>query len=80
MSADCDGCPCLHMATCIGALPEREAAALQLVKLLLEAGADSIQRCVRCWWECQLCACVRVAEKERVGACTGTGAIELDQN
>ncbi|KAF6259471.1 Arginase/deacetylase [Scenedesmus sp. NREL 46B-D3] len=41
---DCDGCPCLHMATCTGALPEREAAALQLVKMLLEAGADSIQR------------------------------------
>jgi ankyrin repeat protein len=47
VSADCDGCPCLHMATCTGALPGREAAALQLVQLLLEAGADSIQRCAR---------------------------------
>lgn len=45
VSVDCDGCPPLHMATCTGALPGREDAALQLAKLLLEAGADSIQRC-----------------------------------
>ncbi|WIA10571.1 hypothetical protein OEZ85_010758 [Tetradesmus obliquus] len=44
VSVDCDGCPPLHMATCTGALPGREDAALQLAKLLLEAGADSIQR------------------------------------
>jgi hypothetical protein len=44
VSADCDGCPCLHLAVCNGALPGREGVALQLVQLLLAAGADPMQR------------------------------------
>lgn len=44
VSADCDGSPCLHLAVCSGALPGREGAALQLVQLLLDAGADPMQR------------------------------------
>lgn len=46
VSVDCDGCPCLHLATCTGALAACESTALQLVSLLLEAGADPIQRWV----------------------------------
>ncbi len=44
MATACDGCPPLIMAVCIAALAEKRAAALALVQLLLQAGADVLQR------------------------------------
>jgi hypothetical protein len=44
VAADCDGCPALVVAICTALLPGREAAAAQLVQLLLDAGADPMQR------------------------------------
>lgn len=45
VQAECDGCPALILAVCTAALAGRGAAALQLVQMLLEAGADPMQRC-----------------------------------
>jgi hypothetical protein len=44
VQADCDGCPALLLAVSTAVLPGRAAAALELVQLLLEAGADTMQR------------------------------------
>jgi hypothetical protein len=44
VQAECDGCPSLILAVCTAALPGRQAAVLELVQLLLEAGADPMQR------------------------------------
>lgn len=48
VAAECDGCPPLILAVCTAALPGRQAAALALVQLLQQAGADPMQR-----WEGQ---------------------------
>lgn len=44
VAAECDGCPSLILAVCTAALPGRQAAALALVQLLQQAGADPMQR------------------------------------
>lgn len=44
VQAECDGCPSLILAVCTAVLPGRQAAVLELVQLLLEAGADPMQR------------------------------------
>lgn len=44
LATACDGCPPLVMAVCTAAVAGRAGAALELVKLLLEAGADVLQR------------------------------------
>jgi hypothetical protein len=48
VQADCDGCPALILAICTAVLPGREAAVGELVQLLLDAGADPMQRCGVC--------------------------------
>jgi len=42
----CDGCPPLIMAVCWAALAARKAVAVEMVQLLLDAGADVMQRWV----------------------------------
>ncbi|GBG00204.1 hypothetical protein Rsub_12985 [Raphidocelis subcapitata] len=44
LATACDGCPPLVMAVCTAAVEGRRAAALELVQLLLGAGADVLQR------------------------------------
>lgn len=44
VQAECDGCPALILAVSSAVLPGREAAVLELVQLLLGAGADAMQR------------------------------------
>jgi hypothetical protein len=44
VQAECDGCPALILAVSAAVLPGRDAAALELVQLLLGAGADPMQR------------------------------------
>jgi hypothetical protein len=44
VQAECDGCPALILAVSTAVLPGREAAVLELVQLLLGAGADAMQR------------------------------------
>jgi Ankyrin repeat len=45
VSEDCDGCPCLHLAVCWGAL-HPTSVTQAVVQALLEAGSDPLQRCV----------------------------------
>lgn len=44
LSVACDGCPPVIMAVCTAAVAERRGAALEMVKLLLDGGADILQR------------------------------------
>ncbi len=44
VASPCDGCPPLVMAVCIATLQHRQVAAVQLARLLLDAGADPYQR------------------------------------
>lgn len=44
LTADCDGCPPLHMAVCTGAVTQSRAKTLQLVRLMIKHGADTLER------------------------------------
>lgn len=44
VQAECDGCPAIILAVSTALLPGRDATALELVQLLLGAGADPMQR------------------------------------
>jgi hypothetical protein len=44
LATACDGCPPLIMAACTAAVAERRGAAVEMIKMLLDAGADVMQR------------------------------------
>ena len=53
--AYCEGSLPIHIAACIGALPQRRQTAAAAVRLLLSHGAEAIDRCAT---GCHLCPCV----------------------